>query len=110
MLKVKIALILITAVFISNGNIVAQYDSILFNTAYRTYLLHLPSVYNETHDFPLVIAMHGGMGNAFNMESQSGLSIKADADSFIVVYPEGLKGGLLNVRTWNAGGCCGFCS
>jgi polyhydroxybutyrate depolymerase len=110
MMRVKTVLILLTAVCISNGNIIAQYDSILFNTAYRTYLLHLPADYNETHAFPMVIAMHGGMGNAYNMENQSGLSDKADADSFIVVYPEGLKGGLLNMRTWNAGWCCGFSS
>jgi len=59
---------------------------------------------------PLIIAMHGGFGNAYDMENQSQLSLKADSENFIVVYPEGVKGGFLNIRSWNAGWCCGFSS
>lgn len=87
-----------------------QYDSIPFGAFNRTYLLHLPDAYKETSSLPLLIAMHGGFGNAYNIEKQSQLSVKADAENFIVVYPEGIKSGLLNISSWNAGWCCGFAS
>ena len=76
----------------------------------RTYLIHLPVDYDSNAEYPLVIAMHGGFGNAVNIENQSQLSVKADDENFIVVYPEGVKGGVLNIRTWNAGWCCGHAS
>lgn len=58
----------------------------------------------------LVIAMHGGFGSANNIQNQSQLSLKADTANFIVVYPEGVQVGALNIRTWNAGWCCGYAS
>ena len=88
----------------------AQYDSIFHEGLYRTYLLHLPTEYAAHDTFPLVIAMHGGFGSAYNIQNQSQLSEKADEENFVVVYPEGVKGGVLNIRTWNAGWCCGFAS
>lgn len=81
----------------------AQYDSIPYNSYNRTYLVHLPTGYTGTADLPLIIAMHGGFGNAYNMEAQSQLSLKADSENFIVVYPEGVEGGILNISSWNAG-------
>ena len=101
--------ILLSLVIISNG-LFAQYDSIPFGDYDRTYLVHLPLGYTGDNHLPLVIAMHGGGGSALNMEEVSQLSIKADVENFIIVYPEGVKGGLLNIRTWNAGVCCGFAS
>ena len=89
---------------------IAQYDSIPHGNYNRTYLLHLPPNYNSVDSLPLVIAMHGGFGNAYNIQNQSELSLKADAENFIVLYPEGVKGGLYNISSWNAGACCGFAS
>ncbi len=88
----------------------AQYDSIPFGGYDRTFLLHLPIGYNGTSDIPLIVAMHGGFGNAYNIENQSQLSAKADAENFIVVYPEGVEGGAFNISSWNAGWCCGYAS
>lgn len=102
-LTIAVVLLAITVSF-------AQYNSISFDGYDRTYLLHLPSGYIETESIPLVIAMHGGFGSAINLQNQSQLSVKADAENFIVVYPEGVKGGILNIRTWNAGWCCGNAS
>lgn len=84
-------------------------DSLIHNTLTRTYLVHLPPGYTGTTPLPLIIAMHGGFGSATNLQDQSQLSVKADAENFIVVYPEGVKN-LLNIRTWNAGWCCGYAS
>ena len=88
----------------------AQYDSISFDGINRSFLLHLPSGYDGASDIPLVIAMHGGFGNAYSLQYQSQLSVKADAENFIVVYPEGLAGGILGISSWNAGWCCGWAS
>lgn len=85
----------------------AQYDSIAHGGLQRTYQLHLPIGYTGDEDLPLVIAMHGGFGSGTQLENQSQLSVKADEENFIVVYPEGVKS-LLNIRTWNAGNCCGY--
>ena len=75
----------------------------------RTYLLNLPPTYYDGAGFSLVIAMHGGGGEAIQFESSSKLTEKANAAGFIVVYPEGVKStGLLKVRTWNAGQCCDY--
>ena len=88
----------------------AQCDSIIYDDLYRTYLLHVPSGGSPSEPMPLIVAMHGGFGSAQNLQKQSGLNAKADEEGFIVVYPEGVRDGLLNIRTWNAGWCCGFAS
>ena len=103
--KMKIAIHLLLSLLTSS--LFAQYDSIPFGGYDRTYLVHLPTNYTGNTGLPLVIAMHGGFGNAYNIEDQSKLSLKADAEHFIAVYPEGVKSPL-NIRTWNAGECCGW--
>lgn len=99
--------ILLAIVLGSTYNCSAQYDSIYFDTQYRTYQLHLPLGYNDNESYPLVIALHGGFGAGPQLENQSQLSAKADAEGFIVVYPEGVQN-ILNIRTWNGGSCCGY--
>ena len=102
-------ILLISLFFILNVSY-AQYDSIPFGGYDRTYLVHLPTGYTGVTDLQLIIAMHGGFGNAYNMQDQSQLSVKADAENFIVVYPEGLEGGVFGISAWNAGWCCGWAS
>jgi polyhydroxybutyrate depolymerase len=85
----------------------AQIDTLLFDGLKRSYLVHTPTGYTGSEDMPLVVAMHGGFGSALNLQNQSQLSVKADEENFIVVYPEGVKSPL-NISSWNAGGCCGY--
>jgi polyhydroxybutyrate depolymerase len=75
----------------------------------RSYVFHLPSGYDNKTKMPLVIVLHGGGGNADNIETTTGFSAKADAAGFIVVYPNG-NSRLTNDKllTWNAGNCCGY--
>jgi polyhydroxybutyrate depolymerase len=74
----------------------------------RTFRIHLPPGYYETSGkLPLVVGLHGGFGSGEQFEAQSELSEKADAENFIVVYPDGLiNPNTANVRSWNAGKCC----
>lgn len=97
----------ILTVIFSFGSASAQYDTIPWDGLDRTYLVHLPEGYTGDEPLPLVIAMHGGVGSAFNIENQSGFSMEADEENFIVVYPEGALS-LFNIRTWNAGNCCAY--
>jgi polyhydroxybutyrate depolymerase len=61
----------------------------------RKYLLHVPTKAKDPA--PLVIAMHGGGGNAANMQRMSRFDELADREGFIVVYPEAFEG------YWNDG-------
>jgi len=75
----------------------------------RTYWLNLPPGFDQGKDYPLVIALHGGGGWGKQFETSTGLTVKADAEKFIVVYPDGVKSdGPLKAQTWNAGNCCDY--
>ncbi|HEY9075106.1 MAG TPA: alpha/beta hydrolase fold domain-containing protein [Anaerolineaceae bacterium] len=77
----------------------------------RSYLVHFPTGWNTRPAgslLPLVIVLHGGGGNAQNAARMSGMSLKADQEGFLVVYPNG--SGRLDelLLTWNSGNCCGY--
>lgn len=73
----------------------------------RKYHVHIPPSYDGSKPMPVVLAFHGGGSNAGQMVLFSGLSEKADAAGFIVVYPSG-SGRFERVATWNGGNCCGY--
>ena len=79
-----------------------------YNGQSRSYILHLPPSYNGENEMPLVVVLHGGGGNAGNIEKLTGFSEKADKEGFIVVYPDG--SGMFDryLLTWNTGFCCGY--
>lgn len=77
----------------------------------RTVLVHVPAGYDPGHPAPLVLAFHGGGGDAAFMadDTRYGLQRQADQGGFIVAFPNGagrLPGG--RFATWNAGACCGY--
>jgi len=86
------------------------YQSVRLDGWKRTYLLNLPPNYYSSPDqFPLVIALHGFGGDAYQFESNYRFTDKADKEQFIVVYPEGVRSsGALGMRSWNAGYCCDY--
>lgn len=97
-----IILLFITNICFCQTNI---YDSIYVGNRWRTFLTHLPTGYNTSTNYPLVLAFHGGSPLGYqSIQYQSRLSQKSDSSGFIVVYPEGVK--IAGNRTWNAGGCC----
>ena len=64
----------------------AQLDSIYDQGSYRTFIIHLPSGYNENTDYPLVLNLHGLGSSAFEQQLYSQFDAIADAEQFIVVY------------------------
>jgi polyhydroxybutyrate depolymerase len=73
----------------------------------RRYILYRPRTVPIATPSPLLIALHGGGGNAAGFQAYAGLDSVADREGFLVVYPEGTSA-LGNLRTWNAGDCCGY--
>ncbi len=77
----------------------------------RKVLVYLPPAYASSAALPLVLALHGGGGNAQLMaeDKRYGWRQQADLGGFIVAFPNGasrLPGGRL--ASWNAGACCGY--
>ncbi|MFC3115781.1 extracellular catalytic domain type 1 short-chain-length polyhydroxyalkanoate depolymerase [Cellvibrio fontiphilus] len=75
----------------------------------RRYRIYVPKTYQTSKPAPLVLAFHGGGGDMDYMarDEYYGLLSKAEAEGFVVVFPNGyskFKSG--NFATWNAGSCC----
>lgn len=82
--------------------------SIEFHGVTRTYALYVPASLQPGVPAELVVALHGGGGNAANLERTIGLDAIAEREGFLVVYPDG-SGRLEDILlTWNAGNCCGY--
>ncbi len=75
----------------------------------RFYVVHVPPEYDKNSSTSLVIALHGGGGNARSSPGYFRLDLKSDREGFIVVYPEGTGKKVLGktFAAWNAGRCCG---
>ena len=78
----------------------------------RTYHLYVPSTVvpgaRSGPKVPLLVAMHGGLGWGVQFERTSGFNGIAEANGFVVVYPDGIGvGPSSGNRTWNSGACCG---
>jgi polyhydroxybutyrate depolymerase len=76
----------------------------------REYLVHVPKSYRPGRATPMLIALHGGGGDAdFQADdSKYKLISKSEQAGFIAVFPNGYSrfpSGAL--ATWNAGTCCG---
>ena len=56
----------------------------------RTVIVHVPSGYDAKTRLPLVLNMHGSGATAADQDLFTGMDSTADADHFIVAYPQGL--------------------
>jgi polyhydroxybutyrate depolymerase len=54
----------------------------------RLAIVHVPSGYRPPTPVPLVVNMHGSGSTAAQQEAFTGMDTSADADTFIVVYPQ----------------------
>jgi polyhydroxybutyrate depolymerase len=77
----------------------------------RTYLLHVPPMrprrFGRPAAYPLVIVLHGSGANGETARKTSGMDSIADAQRFLVAYPNATTGPLGLGSDWNAGECCG---
>ena len=80
----------------------------VFGMRLRSYRIHVPPSYDGSNPMPLVVVLHGFPMNAKQMESIVDMNPTADADGFIVVYPNGhltLQEALWEEKNW---GTLGF--
>ncbi len=75
----------------------------------RTYRLYVPASLDPSRPAPLLIALHGGLGTSSQFEANSGFTGLAEANRFVVVYPDGIgaRADGTGPQTWNGGYCCG---
>src|SRR5450830_667272 len=57
----------------------------------RSYDLHVPPQYDGKTPLPIVFALHPFNGGAATFANVTGFNKEADANGFIVVYPQGLE-------------------
>lgn len=106
--KYLVIILLVLMLIFASGVYVVQkknslYDRINVNGVTRQYLLFIPTTYSAGKPMPLLVALHGGMGNAYQFMHETGFNSIAEKEGFIVVYPDGL--GLLpdSYHMWNSG-------
>ena len=78
-------------------NINAQTLTLSYQDTTREFIVHLPTGYTAGSHLPLVFNHHGYTSNATQQMIYSGMNATADANNFIVVYPNGLN------AAWNSG-------
>ena len=84
---------------VASGALSAQTtaDSLLNDGVYRTYLVHTPPGFQPSENPPLVINFHGLTSTGAQQEFYSEMNAVADAERFIVAYPDGIN------NSWNLG-------
>lgn len=70
--------------------VVAQEDTPDADFDARTYELFVPEGYDADTPIPLVMVLHGASGSGARSQSWLGFDELAEAENFIVVYPDGL--------------------
>jgi polyhydroxybutyrate depolymerase len=63
-------------------------DVIISQGRIRWYLLYVPSSYQPGTPMPLVLSFHGAGSNHYEQELVSAMTIKAEEEGFMVVYPK----------------------
>lgn len=76
----------------------------------RAYLVHMPAHAVSGQPLPMVLVLHGGLGNRHVQATERFYHQRSAADQYgyIAVFPNGYSrwpGG--KFATWNAGNCCG---
>lgn len=75
----------------------ARRENVTVGDATRTFLIHNPVDDRNIAKLPLVVILHGRLGNGKIIMEDSGFNSIADREKFIAVYPDGLR------RSWADG-------
>lgn len=76
----------------------------------RDMSIYVPSRLPAAGQRAMIVVLHGGMGNANQIQNYIGLDVFADRYGFIVAYLNGApasRSGMEKMHAWNAGECCG---
>ena len=75
-------------------------QSIVHNGVNREYVLYIPNSYDGTSSVPLMLNFHGFGGSASDYMQEADMRSLAEADTFILIYPQGSC--LDGLSHWNA--------
>lgn len=88
--KALLVFFLLFSIFTSIAQAAILERSFIYDDSLRTYLLYVPEAYDGSEDWPLVINLHGYLGNAEQQMIYSDMNAVADMGHFLVAYPNGL--------------------
>jgi polyhydroxybutyrate depolymerase len=97
-MSIKVFIALVFALLAATGVASAQDSdglqerSMTFGGRTRDYLVHLPPTYDAERPTPVVLVLHGRIGNGRGAAALSGMNNVADRNGFIVIYPDGIDG------------------
>ncbi len=106
---VVILLIVVGVILVRNDGKGEWHDfSLKHDGLERTYKVYVPNSYHpDVGGWPVVLNFHGGFGNAEAAERQTQMSVTAEENGFVLVYPEAVIGGESdsgkNYQHWNGG-------
>ena len=101
-----IFIIVFAGLFVNSAIERRTYHMIVVSGIERQYLMTMPSNYSDSNaPIPLLIACHGGSGNAKQFKSSMDFDRLAELYNFIVVYPDGMPVNNIfkNMKVWNSG-------
>ncbi len=81
----------------------SEYEYIAAGGLSRAFLLHIPTGYQSSRAYPLLLSFHGTGSTAANMQRMTGFSTLADQAGFVVAYPQGVRGPY-GATGWSSGG------
>ncbi|MCP4611411.1 MAG: prolyl oligopeptidase family serine peptidase [Planctomycetes bacterium] len=84
--------------------ICAEQRTLVHGARRRTYLIHLPVGHDKLKPTTLVFCLHSYSGTGREIEKRTGLSLLADKEGFIAVYPNAVAFGPKRKQMWNGGG------
>lgn len=71
-------------------------DSYVFDSEERNFIYYVPSSWDASQDYPLLIVLHGLTQSGNGIMNITGFNEIADANNVVVCYPDGLN------ASWNA--------
>ena len=67
----------------------ANAEILIHNDEEREYILYIPNTYDGTTSVPVLLNFHGFGGSATDFMNETNMQSIADAENFILVYPQG---------------------
>lgn len=97
MIKLRNYLILLVVFFMQHATLKAQVFSFNFDGQTRSYKVRLPTGYNSSLTYSMILNLHGYTSTAAAQEAYTDFNVIADTAKIIMVYPDGVA------NAWNAG-------
>ena len=78
----------------------SDFQTIIHQGVNREYVLYVPDSYDSSFSVPVVLNFHGFSGDAYQYMNEADMRRLAEAETFILIYPQGLD--LDGEPHWNA--------